>query len=287
MWATVTLLAVALFSVAFVWSQRQHLYLSSENAEIRWHEFMNVLRKDEVTQSNNFIYGTGLVLANEHAGRYTWGREIAVNLFVRPIPRQFWPTRYEDVGATWVNSEYPGLGSLTPMEWLATVGWVPFAGSSAMSISDLHGEFGWGVVLAMYLIGLGFAELRLRRRTRGGLWQLLYLEALMLSLYLATQSFSAFYHRFLVLAVPTVLDLEVADRAPCAGVPFVRQPPVSGGGHAERCPTRFDRSMSSPQCSRRDAVRVPAPACWWHRSVRGAAMPCRARSPPPDASTRW
>jgi hypothetical protein len=116
-----------------------------------------------------------------------------------------WPTKYEDVGATWITNRYPGLGHLTIDDWLAAVGWIPLTGSSGISISDLFGEFGWGAVIAMYLIGRGFAWLWLRRWRRGGVWDLLLIEALVLTIYLATQSFSAFYHRYLILAIPTIV----------------------------------------------------------------------------------
>ena len=66
-----------------------------------------------------------------------------------PVPRQLWPTKYADVGASWVTNEYPGLGHLSEREWMLGVGWVPLAGSTARAISDLWGEFSWGAVLAM------------------------------------------------------------------------------------------------------------------------------------------
>lgn len=206
LWVLGSALAVLLLSVAFVGSQRRHLYLGSEDAVVKWEDFIGIVQPDEVAaEGNNFIYATGFVLSTRYSGEFTWGRRLAVNLLVRPVPRQLWPTKYEDVGATWITNEYPGLGHLTVDDWVDGVGWIPLAGSSGLSISDLFGEFSWGVILAMYLIGRAFAWLRFRRSNLGGVWELLYLEALILSIYLATQSFSAFYHRFLILAVPTII----------------------------------------------------------------------------------
>lgn len=212
LWVLVGALAVVMLSVAFVASQRQHLYLGSEEAEVRWDEFLGALKSDEVSEGNNFVYGAGFVLATHYSGQFTWGLELAVNLLVRPIPRQLWPSKYEDVGATWVINEYPGLGHLTENDWLAAVGWIPLAGSAAISISDLFGEFGWGAIVVMYLIGRAFASLRVRRLTQGGVWALLYLEALILTIYLATQSFEAFYYRLLILAIPTVVTWKLFVR---------------------------------------------------------------------------
>jgi hypothetical protein len=204
-WMMGTALAVVVLSVGFVWSQRQFLHLGSERAEVDWESFWSTLAVGDTTEGNNFIYGAGFVVATHNAQKFTWGREALVTLVVRPIPRQLWPTKYKDVGAEWITNEYPGLGHLEPTDWLSAVGWLPLTGSAASSIADLFGEFSWGAVIVMYLIGRGFAELRVRRTAKGGMWVLLYIEALVLTVYLATQSFEAFYYRFLILAVPTVI----------------------------------------------------------------------------------
>jgi hypothetical protein len=197
-------LAAAALAVLFVQSQRQFVYLGSGQS-IRWEDFGAALAEERVNQGQNFIYGAGFVLATRRAEEFTWGRKLAVNLLVRPVPRQLWPTKYEDVGAVWVTSNYPGLGHLSRSDWIGSVGWLPLAGSSAISVADLYGEFSWGAVIILYFIGRAFAALNNRRRARGGMWVLLYVEALILSIYLATQSFSAFYHRYLILAIPTVV----------------------------------------------------------------------------------
>ena len=85
-------LAIASLGVVFVWSQRRHLYFGSQDAGIQWDSFYRTLTQDDPAQGDNFIYGAGYVLATEHAGSFTWGRELAVNLLVRPIPKQLWPT---------------------------------------------------------------------------------------------------------------------------------------------------------------------------------------------------
>jgi hypothetical protein len=190
--------------VALIWSQRAFLYLGSDK-ELDWSAFQTTLALEEVSAGNNFIYGAGLVSAIRHSGQFTWGHKLAVNIFIRPIPKQLWPTKYEDVDATWVTNEYPGLAHLTTGEWMNAVGWLPLQGSAAISITDLFAEFSWGAVVVMYLLGRGFYFLRSRGRSRGGVWDLLYFEALVVSIYLATQSFSAFYHRYLIMALPTIV----------------------------------------------------------------------------------
>jgi hypothetical protein len=213
-WMLGCCMAVAGLAVLFVWSQRQHMYLGSADADVRWGSFFDTLTQDDSDEGNNFIYGAAFVLTAEHSDTFTWGRALAVDLLVRPVPKQLWPTKYEDAGATWITSEYPGLGPFTPGDWLAAVGWLPLAGSAAISIADVFSEFGWGAVFVFYLIGRGFGWLYLMSRTRGGIWMLLFLETLIPSIYLATQSFSAFYYRYLILSVPTLLAWKMVAHAP-------------------------------------------------------------------------
>lgn len=222
LWVLGCALASVLLSVAFIGSQRQHLYLGSAEPEIKWEKFLGALRQGEVSEGNNFVHGAGLVLATYHSGSFTWGRKLAVNLLVRPIPKQLWPSKYEDVEATFVTSEHH-RGHDRESDWLAAVGWVPWSGSSTMCISDLFSEFGWGAVVALYLVGRGFAALRFRARIHGGVWVLLHLETLTLSIYLATQSFSAFYYRYLILAVPTVIAWKLYVHRQCRSA-VSRQP---------------------------------------------------------------
>lgn len=196
---------IILLSVVFVWSQRQHLHLGEANKEINMVLFQQHLLSKDAGSGSNYAYGSAYVLVTRETQDFTWGKKIFVNLIVRPIPRQIWPSKYEDVGADWVNATHPGLGQFPAESWMTTVGWIPYAGSAAGSLADLYGEFGIGVLLAFYLLGRLLALVRHRSRTNGGLWDLLYLEAMAVSIYLATQSFSAFYHRFLVMAVPTYL----------------------------------------------------------------------------------
>ena len=198
-------LSFVAFAITLVWSQRHSVYLGSEQTEVNWSEFEATLTQAEVDSGNNFIYASGFVISSQKANEFTWACELAVNLLIRPIPRQLWPTKYEDVGATWITNEYPGLGHLQASAWLDAVGWLPPAGSSGISISDLFGEFSWGTVLVMYLVGQDSPTCNGGGRASGGVWILLHFEALIVSIHLATQSFSAFYYRFLILAVPTVI----------------------------------------------------------------------------------
>ena len=229
-WMLGGVLAVACLAVGFVWSQRPHLYLGSQDTGVRWGEFVGTLTNENADEGVNFVYGAAFVLVAQDSAHFTWGRQLAVNLLVRPVPKQLWPDKYEDVGATWVTSGYPGLGPFTTDDWLASVGWLPLMGSAGISIADVFGEFSWGAILVFYLVGRGFSLLYFKRRTVGGVWTLLYLEALIPTIYLATQSFEAFYYRYLILAVPTILSWRIVrGTSPLAQTPRSFKParPVS------------------------------------------------------------
>jgi hypothetical protein len=47
--------------------------------------FRRVLTQDDADAGNNFVYGAAFV-ATEKSGTFTWGKELAVNLLVRPFP---------------------------------------------------------------------------------------------------------------------------------------------------------------------------------------------------------
>ncbi len=113
-WMLATCLVVACLSVTFVWSQRQHMYLGSANAEVRWQDFIGTLTQDNIGEGNNFVYGAAFVLTAEHAGKFTWGKALAVDLLVRPIPKQLWPTKYRGCGGNVDHARVSGSRSVYP-----------------------------------------------------------------------------------------------------------------------------------------------------------------------------
>ncbi len=49
-----------------------------------------------VGPGNEFVFGAGAALHAEALDEFAWGRRYLVVLFVRPIPRSLWPTKYAD-----------------------------------------------------------------------------------------------------------------------------------------------------------------------------------------------
>ncbi|MBU1910314.1 MAG: hypothetical protein KJ726_09725, partial [Verrucomicrobia bacterium] len=188
----------------FLKAHRQELYVGAEEpVEFKgWREMLVPARgvKDHAS-----IFSLGGIVAARHHGYCLWGKGIAVQLFVRAIPRQIWPNKYEDVGMSWMVTRPGSLGLSSP-QWRQALGWEPNAGSAAGFVLSAFLEFGWGGLVLAYLLGWGYGALWRRSIMFGGIWSILYAEAFIVSVYLTTQGLiSAWGYRFLYLAVPTVI----------------------------------------------------------------------------------
>jgi hypothetical protein len=85
------------------------------------------------------------------------------------------------------------------------VGSSPVAGASTGSIADAYVEFWWGALLLFYIVGRTFAFAWRKHRLEGGLWTIILIEMLIPSVYLPSQSLSAWLHRVLIMVVVTVV----------------------------------------------------------------------------------
>ncbi|VFN04030.1 MAG: hypothetical protein BECKG1743D_GA0114223_107722 [Candidatus Kentron sp. G] len=150
---------------------------------------------------NEYAAGIATVLTSDYHHDYYWGYRYFVTFLIRPIPRQIWPTKYEDMNADWLRHE----DSYVMERSIAAVGHPLVNGASTGSIADVYMEFAWGVVLVFYLLGRAFGLAWRRHRMRGGIWSVWLIAMLVLSIYLPTQSFSAWLHRLLFMGVVTSL----------------------------------------------------------------------------------
>jgi len=186
-------------AVLLVMSQRQYLYLGSQHSfDIdRLYQTLNV----EDVSNSDYVAGAASVVRARNEKDFRYGYRYLVTLFIRPIPRQIWPTKYEDVGADWIHENY----SDRIPSYVRAVGFAPPSGSAIGFIADLYQEFSYGLVVAAYFFGWAFSAVWRRHRMYGGVWTVIFVEMVILSVYIPTQSFSAWFHRFLFLAVGTIL----------------------------------------------------------------------------------
>lgn len=215
---------VVSIAVLLVWSQRQYLYLGS-GGEFEISRVMERVDPDDIGTGDEYLAGVATVITADEVDNFYWGYRYFVTFVIRPIPRQLWPTKYEDVGADWL---YRYGDDEREERYLHAVGFTLLAGSSTGYVADVYYEFAWGVVLVSFLLGRLLSMLWTRHRTRGGLWTILFLEALILSIYLPTQSLTAFMHRMLFMGITTYLAWRYWIQ------PVVRKSSIAVAGRRDR-----------------------------------------------------
>jgi oligosaccharide repeat unit polymerase len=191
--------AVIAFAVILIASQRRHLYLGTDDS----FDFSRIYAADGLATvddnaTNTYATAVASIAAADYYGDYYWGYRYFVTFFIRPIPKQIWPTKYEDMDATWLNTF---KDSPDNTRFLYAVGFAVPAGASTGSIADGYGEFAWGVIVMFFLLGYAFSTSYLLHRREGGFWSIIFMMMLALSIYLPTQSFSAWLHRLLFMSV--------------------------------------------------------------------------------------
>jgi hypothetical protein len=97
------------------------------------------------------------------------------------------------------------LGGFTESQWQEAVGFVPTRGSAGSFISDLFSSFWWAMPLFTFGLGRLYSAAWARSCNQGGVWTLIYIELLALSVYLPSQSIGAWIYRLLLFCVPTLL----------------------------------------------------------------------------------
>jgi len=200
-WQSITVPALIVLAVIFVGSQRRHLYLGSGN-EIRWEEFFDSVTQQETGAGDNFVVSSGAVIAVSQLDAFHWGRRFLITYVIRPIPRQIWPSKYDDV-SDWLYGTSFEQVQTSHYEWFEVLNWRPLNGFATNSVVDLFMEFSWGYLPALWLFGRGLGVVWKNFRERGGYWFVVYVTVGALSIYLPTQSFSAFAHRFLYMTLMT------------------------------------------------------------------------------------
>lgn len=202
-------------AVIFVWSQRQDVYLGSGGGVEVERMWEKIVPEGAVSTGNTYVAGVATVLMADGSDLSYWGYRYFVTFVIRPIPRQIWPTKYEDMGADWLLRYGDDVRS---QRYYNTVGFVPLSGSATGYVADAFLEFSWGVILFSYFLGRVFSAAWRRHTTEGQFWSVLYIVMVILSIYLATQSFSAWAHRLLFIGGMTYVFWRFFIKAPRGAV---------------------------------------------------------------------
>ena len=192
-----TVLMIA-FIVVLLFTNRSRWYIGSPEP-IDWSAPWRFLTgKAGASEGDDYVVATANIAVRYHTGKFGWGRSLLITFFVRPIPKQLWPTKYQDAA----EFLFSPREAVTSEDMRDLVGWVPASGSAIGGVADLFREFSWGSALAMFLYGLFYRIVWQRAREYQGFWMILYITAASLSIYIPTQSMSAVFHRFLFLSIP-------------------------------------------------------------------------------------
>jgi len=177
----------------FLVTNRDRIYVGSK-AKMKT-DFSANLASNEAIE---YIFGAGCMVAASELDRFFWGKRYMAQVIVRPIPKQLWPTKYNDFGIPelQINAGVAGKGLARVM------GWRSVPGAAAAMIADLYVEFSYLEFPVLIGIGYMFGMMWKRAVTIGDLWTTQYVIFALLSIFLVTQSGEAVIFRFVILTLP-------------------------------------------------------------------------------------
>jgi hypothetical protein len=197
--------AVAVLGLLTIWlvNNRGRIYIGTDWTPAQ--QASLVYRQGgDIGTGDDWAYGAGVMLTSREYGTHRWGWRYVGHLLVQPVPRQLWPNKYQAVGLGWLSEQGYSMG-MSANEWNRTVGWIPAGGSACGVVADFYAEFGYLSPLACFAFGWLYSYLWRRSTCDGGLWRATYLFAVILSIYVPTQNFNAWYYRFLMMSIPTAI----------------------------------------------------------------------------------
>lgn len=166
---------------------------------------------------NEFVYGITVVNEFARDQDFFWGQRLLAILVIRPIPRQLWPTKYEDVGL----GRYEVNVGLTVGD--DSKGGVAYGAAPGFA-ADLFAEFSWLAVGASFLAGYGYGAAWRRCVLFGGIWLILYLLMVSFSIFFAVQTMEAVLFRMAFTFIPTLIVWRLYISSPTKKITFRQRP---------------------------------------------------------------
>lgn len=154
--------------------------------------------------ANEFIYGTSTILFAKRANMVYGGKRYFTIAFIRPIPRQIWPQKYEAVGMSSIE-----VNAGLPLDFVGRYKQLNLIGAAPGFVADLFLEFSWGALLASFVIGWVFGRGWRRATTSGGVWLAFYVCLVAFSVHLVMQTGSQFLYKMLLTGVPVWLGAKM------------------------------------------------------------------------------
>ncbi len=182
------------------------------------------LTGDNLEVGDEFVSATALVLTSDHFNHHYWGKRFFAMFAIRPIPSLLWEKKWTDIGLDGLRTQ-PGLGGMSTLKWRQAVGFLPAGGNAGGFVSDAFLEWSWGAVIACYGLGYFFSWLWKQWVSRGGVWTVIYIEAMILCIHLPSQSLGSWAYRFALLAIPTLILFRLfTSRKPSRQMPSAQGP---------------------------------------------------------------
>jgi hypothetical protein len=186
----------------FLLANRVRVYYGSEEA-------MTLDVTDSIAfhanPGNDYLVGAGLVVAAQRTGRFGWGLSYVEQLFLRPIPREWLPDKWDILQERTVNET----------DVAAVLGWEPSVGWAPTLFAHLFTEFGWLAIAVSAALGWAYGWTWRRSVESPSVgWQVLQVLMLVGLLHLITQSVWAMAVPFLLMFVPAWLALRWALERP-------------------------------------------------------------------------
>ena len=154
------------------------------------------------TSADTYRTSIAYITTAHRESQYFWGLRYFVQLVIRPIPRQIWPTKYDDFGFEWMKNDQGRMG-FTTRQLIDAVGFDLPRGVAGGFVADLFLEFGWALPFASFAIGVLYSRLWKVSVLESGAYRYLYFLSLSMSVFLVTQSFAGWAYKLMLLGIPT------------------------------------------------------------------------------------
>ena len=182
-----TLVAVIFFLV----SNREVLYFGSDLV-FKQDAIYSFIAKD--TGGHEYIYGSAGVMTVTTEASYQWGALYVIRYFIKPIPSQIWPSKYEDA------TDFFGVPSVREaMTYFPSMfSWAAPDGAAMGLIPDLWIQFWVLTFLILYLLGRAFSWLWGRSVSNpSSIFPIYYALVSGNAIFLCLQDFDAFLNKLL------------------------------------------------------------------------------------------
>jgi hypothetical protein len=208
-------LAVGLgWLVLFLVTNRGSIYIGSDFGNVKT-DVSGIVDKPDT--GNEYIYGSGTMLASIRRDHYFWMRRYLAQILVRPIPSAIWPNKYVDFGVPeLLNNAGTGEG------FADALGWVGAVGSAPGIVADLWVEVSWLCIPLMAILGWAYGAVWRKAMIKGGPWASQYTLISALSIYLVMQTMEAVIFRVLLLSLPCWITWRWALHTPAPSERAVR-----------------------------------------------------------------